>query len=108
MRCTILEVVHAKSVTLFEYYQTFMELNEETRKLGPFNYSLYLRINQVDTVTGVSLGDRFSFDSRGNIKRTPMSSEAHHLFLSQEVGISKESLDKLPADKPTPPSPGSK
>ena len=89
-------------------HNTFMKLNEETRKWGPFNYSLYFRINQGDTVTGVAFGDRFSFDSRGNIKRTAMSPEAHHFFLSQEMGISKDILDKLPADKPTPLSPGSK
>ncbi|GAB6146142.1 arylamine N-acetyltransferase [Desulfocicer niacini] len=89
-------------------HTTFKALNEETRKWGPFNYSLYFRINRGDTVTGVAFGDRFSFDSRGNIKRTHMSTEAHHLFLSQEMGICKEILDKLPADKPTPPSPASK
>lgn len=89
-------------------HSTFVKLNEETRKWGPFNYSLYFRINQGDTVTGVALGDRFSFDSQGNMTRIPMSPEAHHRFLSQEMGISREILEKLPGDKPTPPSPGSK
>ncbi len=89
-------------------HNTFMALNEETRKWGPFNYSLYFRINQGDTVTGISFGDRLFFDFRGNIKRTPMSPEAHHLFLSQEMGISREILDKLPADKLTLPFSDSK
>ena len=89
-------------------HDTFMELNEETRKWGPFNYSLYFRINRGESVTGVAFGHRFSFDSWGNIKRIPMSPEAHYLFLSKEMGISREVLEKLPADQPTPPASGAK
>lgn len=87
-------------------HTTFARLNEETRIWGPFNYALYLRINQSDSLTGVAFGDRLSFDSKGNIRRSPMDAEARRRFLVEEMGISEEILKKLPPDKPTPPPPG--
>lgn len=89
-------------------HQLFVCLNEETRRWGPFNYSLYLRINRGDSVVGVAYGHRVTIDAVGAVDRKKIDAAERSRFLIEEMGIDEIIVNQLPPDKPTPSPPESK
>jgi N-hydroxyarylamine O-acetyltransferase len=85
--------------------QTFIERNEKTRIWGPFNYSLYTRINRKTSVTGLAYGSRVSITASGDVASTPTDRAQACGFLSREMGVDSGILKKLPPDKPMPSPP---
>ena len=82
--------------------QYFRRCHEQTRVWGPFNYSVYTRINRSNCVTGLAYGYKIDIDSLGNIKRKPIDRTERNRFLIEEMGISDELVANLPLDKPLP------
>lgn len=85
--------------------QTFRDFNEETRRWGPFNYSLYARINRGDSVVGVAYGQRVTIDSTGAISTRRIDAAGRRRFLTRVLGIEESLVRLLPPDESTPPPP---
>jgi N-hydroxyarylamine O-acetyltransferase len=88
--------------------QAFRELHERTRLWSPFNYELYVRRNRGQAVIGFARGERVAFDASGRLARQALGAQERLRFLVEELGISEEMVRRLPADRPTPPPPGSR
>ncbi|MGC4015876.1 MAG: arylamine N-acetyltransferase [Luteolibacter sp.] len=86
----------------------FQELHERTRAWSPFNHELSVRLNRGDEVVGISLGELVTFHADGTVTRMPATPESRRDFLLDTIGLSEEIVDRLPADQPTPPPPGSR
>ena len=78
--------------------QTFRHLNEASRKQSPFNHALYVRLNTVESVMGISAGMSIDFSSTGQVIMTPLSHDSRLKLLVEKMGISEEILAKLPPD----------
>lgn len=89
-------------------HSTFVALNEETRIWGPFNYSLYVRINRGDSIVGIAYGNKVSIDPGGNVDLHRIGFAEQRQFLLEELDIDNDIINRLPANKPTPSPPGSK
>jgi hypothetical protein len=85
--------------------ETFRERHEQTRAWSPFNYELYARSIQGETVVGVACGQRVAFDSAGGVSRTPLGGDDRLRVLVDELGMHEEIIQRLPLDTPTPPPP---
>jgi N-hydroxyarylamine O-acetyltransferase len=86
----------------------FSELHERTRVWSPFNYELYVRRNAGDAVIGIARGKRVGFDASGRFHRQPLDARHRIRCLVEEFGVAEELARRLPADRPTPPPPGSR
>ncbi|MBU1564608.1 MAG: arylamine N-acetyltransferase [Proteobacteria bacterium] len=96
-RCTVNEVGVS--------HRQFVSCNEQTRRWGPFNFSVYVRTNKGDTVTGLAYGYKIRIDSQGRIERIPVDSLQRDRFLMEEMGFSREIVRQLPPDRAAPPPP---
>jgi arylamine N-acetyltransferase len=74
---------------------TFIDFNERTRKSGPFNHSLYLRINRGAAVIGVAEGHRLRLD-RDGVERLPLEKAAQDRLLGEEFGIDPQLVAQIP------------
>ena len=83
----------------------FEKYNEATRHWGPFNYSLYARINCGITVLGLSHGKKIVFTPTGDIEQTAIDVQERNQILTEKFMMSRTIISKIPADKPTPPPP---
>lgn len=86
----------------------FSTFHEATRAWSPFNFSLNLNLVRGDGRIGAAAGNRVAVDARGDVTRTALSDAQRKAFLIDEVGISEEVADLLPADIEMPPPPGSR
>lgn len=84
-------------------HETFQKYNEATRIWGPFNYSLYTRLNCNNSVEGMAYGNRVSIDSTGEIEQMPIGVDARNRYLERVLGMNRDILEQLPEDQPTPP-----
>lgn len=95
-----IETLETDSATCGEYH-------ERTRGWSPFNFELSARLNRDDRVVGAGFGKRVELDAAGRIHTTPLDPPLRRKVLIEELGIGEEIVDRLPADRPTPPPPGS-
>lgn len=86
-------------------HETFRQYNEATRIWGPFNYSLYARLNGKNSVEGVAYGYRVIMDCTGRVTQLAIDVDARNHFLESALGMKKEILEQLPEDQPIPPPP---
>jgi len=86
----------------------FRSSHEQTRPWSPFNYELYVRSNRGEGVTGVTRGERVSFDASGAAARRALDADARMRVLIDELGIAEAVAARLPPDLPTPPPPWSR
>jgi N-hydroxyarylamine O-acetyltransferase len=87
-----------------EYQQRY----ERTRDWSPFNYQLASRLNTNDSIIGTAAGKWVELDAKGQAKQEEIDDEQRKRLLVERIGMSEEIVEKLPADRPTPPPPGSK
>lgn len=78
---------------------TFNQMNERTRRQSPFNDALYLRLNEEESVLGISGGTVISFTASGEIITTPLSHEDRLKYLVEKVGIKEEIAVQIPPDR---------
>jgi len=81
---------------------------EQTRPWSPFNFELSARLNKKDHVVGAGFGKKVVLNSDGTAESHPISDAERRKLLIEEIGLSEEIVSQLPADRPTPPPPGSK
>jgi N-hydroxyarylamine O-acetyltransferase len=86
----------------------YPERYEQTRGWSPFNFELYARLNTDDRVVGIGFGKAVVLQSDGSVQSRPISDAERRQLLIEEIGLSEEIVSQLPADRPTPPPPGSK
>lgn len=87
--------------------QDFEQRYESTRAWSPFNYELYLRLIRGDSVVGIAQGKRIEIDAGGTAHSTPLSAADRLSVLIDALGIDEDLARRIPADRPTPPPPGS-
>ena len=85
----------------------FAEYHERTRGWSPFNFEANARRNRGASVVGIAFGARVAIDDRGEVSRAPLTPEERRRVLVEEVGIAPELVDRVPADRKTPPPPTS-
>src|SRR6185295_5726910 len=95
-----------------DYYPStqsdFDERHEKTRSWSPFNYELNMRRIKDSSVIGTAEGVRAELGD-SDVLRTQFNSEAERTaFLIEEMLLSEEHVSMIPADRPTPPPPGSR
>lgn len=88
-------------------HEEFARRHEQTRAWSPFNYQTAARLNRDSQVVGIGFGNAVVLDEAANATSRPVSHEERNRFLIETIGISEEMVEKLPADIPTPPPPGS-
>lgn len=88
--------------------EDYQERYEKTRAWGPFNFELAVRLNKKDHVIGIGFGKKVVLKSDGSTETSPISDAERRRLLIEEIGLSEEIVGQLPADRPTPPPPGSK
>ena len=88
--------------------EDFEHRYEETRGWSPFNYELYARLNKKDRVVGIGFGRAIRLFSDGSVASQPISDAERGRLLIEEIGMSGEIVERIPADVPTPPPPWSK
>ncbi len=71
---------------------TFRQLNEASRTNSPFNDTLYIRLNAVESVIGISNGASITFSPSGKILKKFQSHESIRKLLIEKMGISEEIL----------------
>lgn len=83
----------------------FAQLYESTRAWGPFNYSVYARINTETSQSGLAFGNRVTIEPDGQARSEPVSHQERTRFLVEDLGIAEELVARLPVDEPMPPRP---
>jgi N-hydroxyarylamine O-acetyltransferase len=86
----------------------YQQRYEQTRPWSPFNFELAARLNKKDHVIGAGFGKKVVLKSDGSVESHPISDAERRKLLVEEIGMSEEIVSRLPADRPTPPPPGSK
>jgi N-hydroxyarylamine O-acetyltransferase len=86
----------------------YQQRYEQTRGWSPFNYELAARLNKNDRVVGIGFGKAIVLQADGSVQSRPISEADRCRLLIEEIGLSEEIVSQLPADRPTPPPPGSK
>jgi arylamine N-acetyltransferase len=86
----------------------YQERYGQTRGWSPFNYEVYARLNKTDRVTGIAFGKTVVLKPDGGVESRTVSDAERRKLLIEEIGLSEEIVSQLPADRPTPPPPGSK
>ena len=86
----------------------FEQRYEQTRGWSPFNYELSARLNKMDRVVGIGFGKAVTLLHDGSVDSHPASNSERRRLLIEEIGLSEEIVDRLPADIPTAPPPWSK
>ncbi len=86
----------------------FQQRYGQTRGWSPFNYQVCARRNRGDEVTGLAFGNYITLHGDGSITTIHVDDHERRRLLIEEFGISEEIVSQLPADRPTPPPPGSR
>ena len=87
---------------------SFSNFHEATRAWSPFNYEIHVNLVRGDGRIAACHSEKVTVDGEGTVRRVAISGESRKRFLVDEVGISEEIADRLPADLPVPPPPGSR
>jgi len=95
--------LEAFGLSATDYQQRY----EQTRGWSPFNYEVYARLNKPDRVTGIGFGKAVVLKSDGSTESHPTTDAERRKILIEHIGLSEEIVSQLPADRPTPPPPGS-
>lgn len=88
--------------------EDFEQRYESTRAWSPFNYELNLRAIKGDRVIGIAQGKLIEIDAQGETHATALTAADRLSVLVDELGMHPELAVRIPADRPTPPPPGSK
>jgi len=96
--------LEAFGLTADDYRQRY----EQTRGWGPFNFELAARLNKTDRVVGIGFGKAVVLKPDGTVDSRPTSDAERRKILIEQIGLSEEIVSQLPADRPTPPPPGTK
>lgn len=95
----------------YEYFgathEEYEQRHEDTRDWSPFNYQLTARRNRGDEVIGASFGNAVTLRADGSVEVRPIDDTERRRILIEDFGMSEEIISRLPADRPTPPPPGS-
>jgi N-hydroxyarylamine O-acetyltransferase len=86
----------------------YQQRYEQTRGWSPFNYQVAARLNQPDRVTGLGMGNAVELKADGTTDSRPVTDAERRKILIEHLGLSEEIVSQLPADRPTPPPPGTK
>ena len=87
--------------------EVYRDRYEETRGWSPFNYQLTARRNRGEEVIGASFGKAVTLGEDGVVVEHPVDDEERRRILVEDFGMSEAIVSRLPADRPTPPPPGS-
>ena len=82
--------------------QAFARGHELSRKRSGFNSQLTVRVIRGAAVVGVVRGDLVVRDPAGLQRTEALQGEARHAFLVEELGVSPEMAERVPADEPRP------
>lgn len=88
-------------------HEEYVRRHEDTRGWSPFNYQLTARRNRGDETFGMAFGDSVLLRSDGGVEKAPADDNERRRRLVEDFGMSEEIVSQLPADRPTPPPPGS-
>lgn len=83
----------------------FHERHEASRKRSPFNYSLYVRANQGESVLGIAFGQLIERRADGTASQAPLAAAERTEWLAARIGMNPGLLAGLPPDLPLPPPP---
>lgn len=86
----------------------YLDRYEQTRAWSPFNYQVCARRNRDNEVIGLAFGHFITLRSGGGVESVRVEDDERRRVLIDEFGMSREIVSQLPADRPTPPPPGSK
>ena len=86
----------------------YQQRYEQTRGWSPFNFQVAARLNKADRVVGLGMGNAVVLKPDGSVNSRPVSDAERRKILIEEIGLSEEIVSQLPADRPTPPPPGTK
>lgn len=86
----------------------FSDWHELTRGWSPFNFAANARINRDDAVVGIAFQQRIELRAGGDESRTAIDFAERQRVLIEEVGIHPELVERVPADRYTPPPPTSR
>jgi arylamine N-acetyltransferase len=86
----------------------FYHYYEATRGWSPFNYQVCARRVRGDEVIGLAFGKRIILRADGSVTATQVDDAERTRTLREDFGLSEEIIAALPADRPTPPPPGSR
>ncbi|MEO5712209.1 MAG: arylamine N-acetyltransferase [Luteolibacter sp.] len=86
----------------------YLDRYEQTRGWSPFNYQVCARRNRGDEVIGLAFGHFITLRSDGSMESVRVDDRERRRILLEEFGMSRAVISRLPADRPTPPPPGSK
>lgn len=93
--------------TLASDAATYRAYHEGTRGWSPFNYELFVRTPRSGGVLLAVRGERVVIDAAGRESRGRLDGADRIRFLVDEVGLDEALAHRVPADRPTPPPPGS-
>ncbi len=88
--------------------EEYLERYEQTCGWSPFNYQVCTRRGRGDEVIGLAFGHFITFKSNGSVESVRVDDDERKRILLEEFSMSREIVSQLPADRPTPPPPGSR
>ena len=78
----------------------FNEYHERTRRMSPFNASLYVRLNHPEHTTTIASGEKVIVKLDGKPVSILLNDKQRARVLVEEFGIDEELVSRLPADEP--------
>jgi N-hydroxyarylamine O-acetyltransferase len=81
---------------------------DQTRGWSPFNYQVCARRLCGDEVIGLAFGHFITLKADGRVSSIAIDDRQRVRVLTEEFGMSREIIGRLPPDRPTPPAPGSR
>lgn len=88
-------------------HEEYVRRYDDTRGWSPFNYQLTARRNRGEEAFGMAFGESVRLRSDGGVEKTSIDDDERRRRLVEDFGMSEEIVSQLPADRPTPPPPGS-
>jgi len=88
-------------------HEEYRDRYEDTRGWSPFNYQVNARTNRGDEVIGLAFGNAVTLHGDGSIEIREVDDAERRRILLEDFGMSEELVNQMPADRPTPPPPGS-
>ncbi len=77
----------------------FLDGYERSKHRGPFNDCLYICRRFPDSILTVGRSNRFAVAADASVTVTKLADAERRTVLIDELGLSEEIVDKLPADK---------
>jgi N-hydroxyarylamine O-acetyltransferase len=82
--------------------EEFDALHQRTADSGPFNHSVYVRVNRGANAIAYVMGMTAAFDAAGRLTTAECDLAGRDRFLVHELGISADLVARLPEDRPSP------